>query len=417
SLHPIINIPVDQLHLNDQIYAVETIDAKSGKTPDPAKIPKTISLSKDCMDSGNKKKLRPVKIVQPFICGRCIHISDIVNGAMVQVVVNEDEIFNGPVGFPSFTVSLGIALTKNDVITARQSFPDNESEKTAVRPVKYPEKNLPQPKIIPPLIECAPSFQVGELVTGAVLSIFERNREKPIAEKIVDNVVDSVEVKGGLQEGWILSASQSLCKPSDTSPRSDEIPVEEVGCFGIEIHHKPKLVSEFKLGINYLVIEGIHESKLSVLIDGKCIGTQTCFGHNLFKLEKPLASLDDVELVQSFECKNREWEAKAYVADVVEIKTRDELNKLIKTTKLTLMVDYYESRCSPCMYLAKELPQIASYFAHKAIIAKYCCDMENCGISAFPTSYFYQNGKNVSYVVGYDPQAIYNTLKYLTKQP
>ncbi|KAF5429749.1 Negative regulator of GroEL [Candidatus Methanophagaceae archaeon] len=387
----VFNIEVNQLMYNDRVFAMQTVTTKTLKltSPHPIKIP-TTQLPPSWLNP-------PVIRTPLYACARKIKVGSIINGALVEVFVNKGSIFKGPIGIANLAIGCK-PLRPGDDVYAIQSFPDVKPSSFCVeRVVKYPARQLPKPTILKPLIECAPSFEVSGLEPGAIVYIYEGKSEEPIAREVVAEPVSSIEIPGGLKKGWVLSADQELCGKTDRSSRSDMEPVEEIGCFSA---YPPNLHPPVKPGVEFIVVEGVHESTIRIVADGKDIGGGTCFGITAFALDSPLPKAE-IQLIQSLDCRGTVWEAKSKpVKSVPDDKVRelDESNfyATITTATLPVMVEFFMTGCGPCAAIAPKMQKLAKDYAGRAIIA--CVNYTKYkpySISAVPSFMFFKNGKVV----------------------
>jgi len=346
----------------------------------------------------------------------------------VEVFVKGRPIFKGPIGFPNLGIRIK-PLGPGDEVYATQSMPDILPSQSAVeKAVPYPGRQLPKPTIRKPLIECAPSFEVEGLVPGARLNIYEEKKEQAIAQKVVGEPVSSIEIEGGLKKGWVLSADQELCGKTDRSPRSDKEPVEDIGCFGASPEHFPKIQLPIKPGDECIVVEGVHESTIRILADGKDIGGGTCFGTTAFSLDPPLPNAK-IELVQSFDCHGKEWEVKSKPVRSVpddEVVELDEgtFYSVTMYSPLPVMVEFYHPSCTPCKVIVPKLKKLAKDYAGRAIIATFDATksmviaaqyVQQGSMVVFPTFAFFNKGQHLSNlkITAWDEVKIRDTLDKL----
>jgi thioredoxin 1 len=385
------NIEVDKLTYNDRVFAVQTVTTKTLKltSPHPINIPTT--------------QLPPLPLHPPTIrtplyaCARKIKVGNIINGALVEVFVNKGSIFKAPIGCANLAIGCR-PLKAGDNVYAIQSFPDVKPSSFCVeKAVKYPKRRLPKPSIQKPLIECAPSFEIGGLEPGATVYVYEGKGEEPIVREVVAEPVSSIEVPGGLKKNWVLSADQELCGKTDRSPRSDKERVEEIGCFGA---YPPKLHPPVKPGVEFIVVDGVHESTIRILADGKDIGGGTCFGITAFTLDSPLPKAE-IQLIQSLDCRRKVWEVKSKPIKSVpddELRELDEGNfyATIASATLPVMIEFYVPGCAPCAASVPKLQKLAKDYAGRAIIARVNCAKYNpYGVKSFPSFMFFKNGNVV----------------------
>ena len=84
-------------------------------------------------------------------------------------------------------------------------------------------------------------------------------------------------------------------------------------------------------------------------------------------------------------------------------------DKLMGSSSLPVMVDFYSPSCGPCHILAPVIESLAQQYAGKVIIAKYDTSRHQIAASRFqikgvPTLIFFKQGKVVDQVVGAPPQ-------------
>ena len=401
-----------KLAWNDKVYAVQ--DYKVGsqvlKSADPPSATYIAAYP-------TLPLLVPYLTSPLYTCARAIRVGNIVNGAMVEVYLNGARIFQAPIGAPNLGIGVK-ALKTGDVLYAVQYFPDIKpatSAKYTVTP--YPNKRLPKPIIKKPLLECAPSFEVEGLVLGATLFVSEKTSNTLIAEQVVDESTASIHLEKGLKLGWTLVASQQLCGASDLSPDSTAVKVEEIACI---ITYPPTIAAKMTPGDSFIVVNGLHESTIRVLADGKDIGGGTCYGTTAFYLDPPLTSAK-ILLVQSLDCRKKVWEVNSIPVhsapgdEVIELDEKN-FNSMINKSSLPMMIDFWAKWCHTCLTVMPKVEQIAKDYAGKAIIAKCNIDLYNpYKDNAIPKFRFYKksNPTPVMTVSGWDETKLRSELNTL----
>jgi len=407
----LFNIRVQQFATGDKVFAVQQyqVGSQTLKSADPP--PKLLTAVFPQVPLPAPYVNAPL-----YVCARMISVGNIVNGAMVEVYRNRRRIVEAPIGYPNLGIRVDPPLKARDEVYAVQYFPDIKPATSDVeKVVPYPERKLPKPTIRKPLIECAPSFQVEGLVPGATVFVHEKKSGDLVAERVVSELVESVEVEGGLRKDWTLTASQQLCGENDRSPDSDPVKVEEIGCFPT---YPPKLAAPIKPGNMFVVVDGVHESTIRILADGKDIGGGTCFGTTVFGLDAPLPNAR-IQLVQSLDCRRKVWEVKSHPVRSVpddELLELDESTFLstISTAARPVMIDYWAAWCPICVKILPKIKQLAKDYAGKVIIAKLDTKKYNpYSDTTLPMFRFYKSGKVVATVKGWHESKIRNELNKL----
>jgi thioredoxin reductase (NADPH) len=90
---------------------------------------------------------------------------------------------------------------------------------------------------------------------------------------------------------------------------------------------------------------------------------------------------------------------------VIEVKSKEHFNQLIKNTKKFVFVDFYSQRCGPCKTISPLLDKMADTFSNKIKFLKVdvnrnfdLCDQYD--IRAMPTLIVFRNGKQTSVKTG-----------------
>lgn len=406
----LFNVPVKQLSTGDKVFAVQQcqVGSQTLKSADPPPKLLTAVFPKVPLET-------PYINTPLYNCARAIRVGNIVNGAMVEVYRNGKRIFQSPIGFPNLAIGVE-PLKSDDEVYAVQYFADI-APATSVKEkvVPYPQRKLPKPTIRKPLIECAPSFEVEGLVPGARLFVREQKTGTLIGEQVASESVASVHAQKGLRKEWTLVACQQLCGKTDCSPDSDPVAVEEIGCFGT---YPPKIVGQVQPGDTFVVVQGVHESTIRILANGVDIGGGTCYGTTAFDLDTPLANAT-IQLIQSFDCRGKVWEAKSHPVQSVpddEVLELGEATFLstINTASLPILVDFWAPWCSACLAAAPKVEQLAKDYAGKAIIAKLdITKYDPYSESVIPVFRIYKGGNLVIKIIAFDETKIRSELNKL----
>lgn len=412
-LSDVFSIQIPQLNMNDKVFAMQEIQA-NGQTvtsPDPPQKLLTAVLPHTPLAS-------PYVRTPLYACARKIAVGNIVNGATVEVLRNGSQIFKGPIGYPHITIGVAPPLESGDRIYATQCFldiPPSQSDTEEAKP--YPKGRLPKPSIRSPLIECAPSFEVEDLIPGARLLLFDVQTGMTIGDVITGEPVHSVEVSGGLQRDWKLVAVQQLCGAEDRSPESDVVPVEEISRFGA---YFPKFATLPEPGDSFVVVHGVHESTIRVVADGIDIGGGTCFGSTALHLDKPLA-MTKLQLIQSLNCQDKEWEVvggalpTTPAGSVLELSEGDYYST-IANSPLPVMVDFWWTECSPCREAKPHVEKLAKEYAGRVLIASLeRVEYDPLSVHHYPAFAFFKPGNDafVAMVYGWDEPKIRSELDKL----
>ncbi len=403
----LFNVPVQQLAMDDRVFAVQQFDVNGQllRSADPP--PKLLTAIFP------QVPLRaPYVNSPPYACARAIRVGNIVNGATVEVYRNRGRVFEGPIGFPNAEIRVE-PLNPGDQLYAIQSFLDIKPATSSTETVvPYPQEKLPKPSIKKPLIECAPSFEVGGLIPGAQFFVREQKTGIFLAEAIASEPQGSVHIAKGLQKEWTLVAYQQLCGEKDRSPESDPVAVEDIGCFGTFL---PKIIGQVKPGDFLVVVEGVHESTIRILADGIDIGGGTCYGTTVFSLDAPLPKAR-IQLIQSFDCRGQVWEAAGHPVqsvpddEVLEL-SAETFQSTINHAGLPILVDFWAPWCHACLAAAPKVQQLAKDYAGRAIIAKLdISQYDPYDDHSIPIFRLYMQGKVVMTVVAFDEATIRNWL-------
>lgn len=92
-----------------------------------------------------------------------------------------------------------------------------------------------------------------------------------------------------------------------------------------------------------------------------------------------------------------------------------ELDQLIRTSEVPVLVDFYADWCMPCRLMAPILDEFARDHAGEAIVAKLDTDRnpaagQRYGIRGIPTLLIFKNGEEVERQVGAVPGAYLDNL-------
>jgi hypothetical protein len=168
---------------------------------------------------------RPATIPAPMLrpplydCGVLVAVDGVLPGAQVRVFQN-----GFPVGFawadgPSVIVRVGPSLVQGRAITARQRVGGMDSLPSGAVPVSSLAA-LPVPIILPPLRIGDRSVQVGGVVPGAYVQVFDRGMLIGTADA-VESIV-AVSISQPIEAASDIRVSQTLC--SQTSNISERGP-------------------------------------------------------------------------------------------------------------------------------------------------------------------------------------------------
>ena len=87
----------------------------------------------------------------------------------------------------------------------------------------------------------------------------------------------------------------------------------------------------------------------------------------------------------------------------------DSFDKLVSSSTVPVLVDFWAPWCGPCRAIAPILDQLAESYGEKVKIAKYNIDDSNeaamkYGVSAVPTLLLFKGGKVVDQNIGNAPK-------------
>ncbi len=94
----------------------------------------------------------------------------------------------------------------------------------------------------------------------------------------------------------------------------------------------------------------------------------------------------------------------------LDVATTEDFDRLIATSSIPIVVDYWAPWCGPCRMVAPELVKVAARSAGRYLVVKVNTDAmsdlgERFGIRSIPTMALYSNGKEIRRSTGARPAA------------
>jgi hypothetical protein len=409
------------LGMYDRVYAIQKFDGIESPTPNI----NFLKMAGEPPRTPDGEKLPEPTIDTPlYVCARGVVVRNIVNGATVEILVKnttkkvkENSVWKRALGYPACFIGLR-PIEEGDEVRVTQSLPDYPfqlaSGSTGYNKAEKYKGRLPPPTILEPLIECSTSFEVENTEAGAVVQVYEGESRNPIAREVASGYRTSIQLR--LEADMILTVDQMLCGREDQSPRSNEADVKRIG--SIE-DYPAKILSKVKPGSEDVVVEGVHESIISIYADGKEIGYGTCFGIDQFGLVEPVADAE-VHLVQSIYCADnrragsvKSKPVRSIPEDEVLLLEEESYYVVTSTAKHPMVVLFCFGKegtflaGGSCETSYIKLKEIAKEFSGKAIAAYMdLFDHDPLSVAGGPSYTFYKNGKIVLNEKGYP--ATYN---------
>ncbi len=94
----------------------------------------------------------------------------------------------------------------------------------------------------------------------------------------------------------------------------------------------------------------------------------------------------------------------------VDLSSEEVFNRLISSSKLPVVVDFWASWCGPCLRVAPELEKVAASNAGKFVVAKLSTEVvpsvsDRFKVQSIPTMIVFMGGKEVKRTMGAQPAA------------
>jgi pathogenesis-related protein 1 len=333
----------DPLDEGDRVYAIQ-YDRREASPPVSQQYAVAVQAPPDCVraDQGTAEavRCRPRIRLPLYKCAQIVWFSSIVHGATVHIQRRPEEAsVEGPeVGWEDVyrPYPWGLSgggfwasppLEEREQLRIRQTLGSWQSEwSVAEELVQEYQGQLDPPTIPGPLIECAPSFLVEETEPTALVLIWREDsgytgpRDEPFLKAFAEGSSADVEVEGGLQQGWVLSATQELCGEeedrSEKSPQVSVMPIEYLEEYLEEyLGEREQQPVYLDMASRLVEVDSLHEITLSLVgitPDGaeEEIARTTSAGRTRFhvNLEDPDTPIEEVypevRVVHSLQCRS-----------------------------------------------------------------------------------------------------------------
>jgi hypothetical protein len=280
--------PSQAFQSGDRLYAVQ-YDRETGEDSGQVSYRDAVEVQPPPeryvgADQGTRayEEARPRIILPLYKCMALVDVVNVVHGATVQVQwrskedsergdeVGWTDLGTSTTGFSSTWVRARPRLDEGWQLRVRQTLGSWESGWFVAEDfVQEYDGRLDPPTIPGPLIECAPSFVVEETEPAAWVCIWREdpgyrgNPDTPFLSAYAGRSSADIEVRGGLQQGWVLSATQEYCgKEEDRSePSSPGVAVQSIEYLERYAESQPRYID---MARNVVEVDGLHESTLSV---------------------------------------------------------------------------------------------------------------------------------------------------------